>query len=193
MCWQYSKNKSTNGTAPKLPCCADIIEFSNTHGFNEHTHGYYDFRTRSAVYFDSKDPDNKDKIKSFKSILVGTGNLQQYDFIWAWGNQHMPQDVIDAAKPLYNFGQKNQLPEFVERALFINELTSAVQILLTNKVSPNRLSQGFKANVMMDNGTLFSRFSSREMFAIITHVLNARMSSILPIHGVPYHAYSFIV
>lgn len=171
----------------------DIAAFVDKHLYGQHTAGYYDAAYQCSVYFDGRNPKDRTKYKAFRSVLAGTGDPKEFDFIWAWGNKHLPQHFQEEALKLKEFGEKLKLPEFCERALFIDSKTEVGLAAAMTTRKGKRLSAGFDAQVVMDQGALHSRFSSVEFFALVTYVLKAKMSSILPIHGAGYCAYAFIV
>ena len=159
--------------------------FMQNHDLNqEKTGGVYDFVGKCVIYFDALNPMDKSKHKVFKAILAGTSNYEDGSFIWAWGNKHLPQEFHEDTIKLKEYGVAKEIPEFVERCLIINPV-DVLGIASINKSRAIRnFSYGFESKVIFDNlGGLYSRFTNIELFAVITKLLDAKMSSKLLVAG----------
>ena len=157
------------------------------------TGGVYDCLWKCVVYFDAKNPHDKSKHKAFKAVLAGTSNHQDGSFIWSWGNQHFPENFHEDTAKLKEYGEKHEIPEFVERCLLIHPKTPQEMFDITMARKMRNFKDGFQSKVIKDNtGALYSRFTGEELFAIISKLLDSKMSSSLPILGSEVHGDVFI-
>lgn len=164
-----------------------IDAFMHQHGIaKEGTGGFYDANCGAVVYFDAKDPKDKTKHKAFSAVFAGTYNDNDGSFIWAWGNKHLPPSLSSnsAMTSLKAYGEKHEVPEFVERCLLLDASNTIDFVNLGMTRQARNFKDGFDAQVSKDEtGALYSRFTTPELFAVITKILSAHMSSNLPVVG----------
>lgn len=161
--------------------------FMTRHNLNpEQTGGVYDFLGKCVIYFDALNPSDKSKHKVFKAVLAGIKNFQDGSFIWALGNKNLPEDFQNDTIKLKEYGNQKEIPEFVERCLIIDPVDILGVASISEIRAKRNFNDGFKSQVIFDDHrSLYSRFTSVELFAVITKLLNAKMSSSLPVAAMP--------
>ncbi len=160
----------------------------------ETTAGVYDFVSQCAIYYDVKSPSDTSKHKAYRAILASTTDYSNGSLIWTWGNKNLPDTFCQDAEPLRQYGQEKSIPEFDCRALLVHPVTAKDKVLFTTIRATRDFSKGFEADIAMDEqGSLYSRLTGEELFAVCTYIFKAKMSSSLPIPGAPFNADIFIV
>tara|TARA_Y100001936_G_C16002863_1_gene628920 strand:- start:481 stop:1098 length:618 start_codon:yes stop_codon:yes gene_type:complete len=170
-----------------------IIEFISRHGLDNYgLGGVYDFIGQCAIFYDATNPQDRKKHMAFKAIMSSTSDLRDGTLIWSWGNKHLPENIQEETFVLREYGKKNKIPEFAERCIIVDPRESRMSSV-SKKVRESRsFNDGLNSLKMHRMGEFYSRLNSRELFAIITKLLGAKMSASLPVIGTTMNTNIFI-
>lgn len=170
-----------------------IIEFVSRHGLgNYDLGGVYDFIGQCAIFYDASNPQDRQKHTAFKAIMSSTSDLRDGSLIWSWGNKHLPENVQEETLVLREYGKKNKIPEFAERCIIVEPRDRRMSSMSKKIRESRNFNDGLSSLKMHRMGEFYSRLNSRELFAISTKLLGAKMSASLPIMGTNMNTNIFI-